>query len=117
MVRGLGLVHNNGRHVLVVRTGAGLVLLLAAAQGPRVLLLPAAGQTAQRRWRVLVLLLVPLLVLLLMLGLVLMLWLLMLLIDHNIIVVSAQQLRGQGHPPHGHHLVTSAAPERGAVLS
>ena len=46
---GLGLVHNNGRHVLVVRTGAGLVLLLAAAQGLRVLLLPAAGQTAQRR--------------------------------------------------------------------
>ena len=112
MVRGLGLVHNNGRHVLVVRAGAGLVLLLAAAraQGPRVLLLPAAGQTAQSRGRVLRLILM-LLVLLLMLGLVRMLWLLMLLIDHNIIVVSVQQLRGQGDPPHGHHLVTSAAPE------
>ena len=86
------------------------MLLLAAAQGPRVLLLPAAGQTAQSRGRVLRLVLM-LLVLLLMLGLVRMLWLLMLLIDHNIIVVSVQQLRGQGHPPHGHHLVTSAAPE------
>ena len=116
MVRGLGLVHNNGRHVLVVRAGAGLVLLLAAAQGLRVLLLPAAGQTAQSRGRVLRLILM-LLVLLLMLGLVRMLWLLMLLIDHNIIVVSVQQLRGQGDPPHGHHLVTSAAPERGAVFS
>ena len=90
------------------------MLLLAAAQGPRVLLLPAAGQTAQGRGRVLRLVL--LLVLLLMLGLVVMLWLLLLLIDHNIIVVSMQQLRGQGHPPHGHHLVTSAAPEGEAVF-
>ena len=64
----------------------------------------------------LVLLLVLLLVLRLMLGLVLMLWLLMLLIDHNIIVVSVQQLRGQGHPPHGHHLVTPAAPEGGEAV-
>ena len=39
----------------------------------------------------------------------------MLLIDHNIIVVSVQQLRGQGHPPHGHHLVTPAAPEGGQI--